>query len=334
MNIRNIITFLFILSLISTPAWSTTWFYYDNEAGTVGSSLPNSAYGPYRFEYDLPGIYRSDSPVGKYAELSATNLQVGYLVEIQNRDAVYGTRWGSTYPLTITQGTTYYIAGKFRFDRINGQSIWQDTSAELADAAGSFDKLFEFQGNNFRWGISSGWDDANTYPLCRSTSPRDQCVGKFTFGVWVDKNPEVSCYEGYDHLVQNVSPYNGSNPYFCYYERWYSIVMGVTAYNSTNGRVQLWINGTKVYDYQNIHTMCSTTGPNVMRIYLNGTIAQPAYDAPAHKRSFDGIMFTDSWQELVNRGYLTGSAPVTSSTTSILADITPPAVPTGLAITE
>ncbi len=325
MKSNNIMAIIIILILFTTPAWATTWFFYDNESGTVGVSLPSNVSGPYRFEYNPPGIYRNDITVSKYAELITNNNQNSYVVEIQNASGTYGTRWSTLSPLTLIAGTTYYIAGKFKFDRISGQNIWQDTTAELADASGSFDKLIEFQGSSFRWAILAGWSDV-AHDKCRLSG--NQCVGKFTFTTWTGKNSGMSCYEGYDTLEHNVSPYSRSNPYFCDYERWYNIVLGVTAYNSTSGRVQLWINGTKVTDKQNVHTMCSNSA-TVTRIYLNGTIAQPAYDAPAHKRSFDGLLFTDSWQTLVDLGYLSGSA-----TTTTIADTTPPAAPTGLDIAE
>jgi len=280
------------------------WFFYNNENGIVGSAIPNSSSGPYWEEYNPPGVYRSDSIIGKYVELTTTNLQNAYTIAVQNRNAVYGTRWGETYPLTLIQGTTYYIAGRFRFDRINGSNIWQDSTAEMADQQASFDKLFEFQGSNFRWGIDSGYSDVACW-YCRQ--PGDRCLNKFTFTAWVGKNSGVPCYENYAILDQNVPPYSTpySAPYFCNYEKWYNVVLAVTAANSTSGRVQLWINGTKVTDQQNVHTMCSTTGSTVKMIYLNGTIAQPAYDAPAHKRSFDDLIFTDSWQNIIDGKYLT-----------------------------
>lgn len=37
---------------------------------------------------------------------------------------------------------------------------------------------------------------------------------------------------------------------------------------------------------------------------MNGTIAQPAYDAPAHSRRFDALLLTDNWQNIINLGYL------------------------------
>ena len=47
----------------------------------------------------------------------------------------------------------------------------------------------------------------------------------------------------------------------------------------------------------------------VDNVKLNGTIAQPDYDCPAHKRQVDGIILTDEWQDIVNGGYLTWGPP-------------------------
>ena len=52
-------------------------------------------------------------------------------------------------------GTTYYLAGFFRMERIGGNAIWAGT--------GRFDKLFGMRGDNFRWIIGVGWPTCSTY---------------------------------------------------------------------------------------------------------------------------------------------------------------------------
>ena len=326
---RLVIFGIFILFLINGVC-ATTWYYYDNEDGTVGSLLPDvdvDGVGNwskvYRFEYDPPGVYREDSIVGKYAELTTwvpqypnqsycssecsstwsdkRCPQCAYLVEIQNRQGIYGTRWGETYPLNLIEGNTYYIAGTFKFERINNQNIWQDSTAEMADQQSSMDKMFEFQGANFRWIVTSGWADMNA-GYCRR--PGNPCLNKFSFTVAAGKNSGMQCMAGYDHLSQNVAPYNDNNPFMAEYERWYNVILAITAYNNASGRTRLWVNGIPLVDRIGYNTMCSTTGSTVTRVYYSGTIAQPAYDAPSHKRSFDNLIFTDNWTEITNKGYM------------------------------
>ena len=40
------------------------------------------------------------------------------------------------------------------------------------------------------------------------------------------------------------------------------------------------------------------------QITMGGTIAQPAYNAPAHYRQFDALLLTDNWQNIIDLGYL------------------------------
>ena len=37
---------------------------------------------------------------------------------------------------------------------------------------------------------------------------------------------------------------------------------------------------------------------------IDGTIAQPAYDAPSHYRQYDAFIVTDNWQDIIDGGYL------------------------------
>ena len=53
---------------------------------------------------------------------------------------------------------------------------------------------------------------------------------------------------------------------------------------------------------------------------MGGTIAQTAYDAPAHYRKFDAFMLTDNWQDIIDGGYLSGEG----------GDTQAPTVPDGL----
>lgn len=55
----------------------------------------------------------------------------------------------------------------------------------------------------------------------------------------------------------------------------------------------MWVNGTLVVDYDNICTS-NTNAPAFEFIEINGTIAQSAYDCPAHYRLFDDLTFASS----------------------------------------
>jgi hypothetical protein len=188
-------------------------------------------------------------------------------------------------PLTLVADTTYYLGTFVRFEKISGNDIWQDT----ASASYSFDKLIEMRGSGFRWGIASGWN--GWYTSCPDHT--------FTFDTWYATS--VLGEHGPDHIIADQSPYNAGNPYLCYYDKWYAVVIGVTARNDGNGRIQQWINGTKILD-QSHYTMNS--GATIEDLNTNGTIAQSGYDASAHKRQFDGIILTNSWTDIQNGGYL------------------------------
>ena len=82
----------------------------------------------------------------------------------------------------------------------------------------------------------------------------------------------------------------------------------------------MWVNGIKIVDRSHI-TMNS--GATIASIMMNGTIAQPAYDAPEHKRQIDRILLTDTWTDVLNGGYMSWSSG---------SDTTPPAPPTGLGV--
>jgi|CXWL01.1.fsa_nt_gi hypothetical protein len=286
-------------------AQATVWYAYDHEAGDAGTSLPDSSSGPELYEYDPPGVFRQSplATVGKFAEVQTANQQAAHLVTIQNGAGLYGQPWSESAPVTLVAGSTYYIAALFRFQRIGGNNIWQDTAAEFADQESSVDKMFEFQGANFRWGIGAGWMDTYANHCASAGSP---CAGGFAFQIWYGPNSGLQCVDHntyYEHFNHNVAPYGDSNPFRSEYERWYAVVLEVTANNSAMGRTRLWVNGTLVTDRTGFQTMCSTTGSTVTRIYLHGTIAQPAYDAPAHLRQWDEVLFTDSFSEVAVRGF-------------------------------
>jgi hypothetical protein len=192
-----------------------------------------------------------------------------------------------------------------RFSRIGGVDIWHDGIGE----PDSYDKLFEFY-SNIRLIITSGFPD---WANCTSA-----CNGKFTFGAYLAFETCTSCI--YEQIEPNVSPYSRTNFILADYDKWYAVVLAVTPSNGStpNGRVQFWINGVKTTDRQNIKTQ-DTTAPSVYRYMYSGTIAQPAYDSPAHYRMIDGMIFADDLQDVINAGLMSDpEAGVTAPTVSAL----------------
>ena len=305
LKILTIFFFILLSLFLCNSSKATTWYKYDNEDGVVGNQLPSNTHGPYYFELNAPGKYQSDGIRSKFAELITTDNLIAYGIQIWNPDGTYGTAWNEANPITLVPGTTYYLGGFFRFERISGNDIWTD----LVDGnVYDFDKLLEMVGSGFRWIIASG-GIYSTLPL-----------HKFTFDIGCASSVFSGCTTGGDdHKPPNELGYS----YLCDYEKWYAVVMGIEykAYPAL-GRIRLWINGTLITDL----SVCSTGNPegDIRKISLNGTIGQPKYNAPAHRRQFDRIILTDNWEDIVSGGYL--SDPNGSS------DTTPPAAPTGLAV--
>lgn len=259
----------------------TIHFLVDFENETVGNEVDSSVdgYSVYPETDHAHPYVRSTiaTPSGtKYAEWTTST-----------GDDEAGWRADFSPAITVSLGTAYYLAGWFRFERISGNDIWHDTGSSPY----SFDKLYEFTGSGWRWGIGSGWNGW-------FTTGTDH---KFTFDAWYATS--VLGDHGPDHIVHDSSGYSASNPYLCDYETWYGVVLGITAQNSNSGRVQLWIDGTEVID-QTHYTAGSS--PNIDHIYCNGTLAQSAYDAPPHKRQMDALIITDVWQDIIDGGYLGG----------------------------
>lgn len=203
-------------------------------------------------------------------------------------------RGNTNFNVALREGTTYYMAGFFRFQRIGGSDIWADTGTTPYQ----FDKLTEFRGNGFRWGIGSGWNGwYNT-----------GTDHKFTFDAWY--STALIGDRGPDHLVANVAPYGPNNPLLCDYEKWYGVVLGVTVSSSASaGRVQVWVNGVKIIDKAQY---TANAGATFERAILFGTVAQPSYNAPVHYRQMDNLMVTDNWQDVVSGGYMATSSEAIS----------------------
>lgn len=285
-----------------------------NETITDAVTPVDGKYWDLYFPAPLPTVRCATSPAGsKHVEWTNGDLQHETLIEVLNVN------------ISLVSGTTYYLAGYFRFERTGGVDIWQDTVGEsravacgnASDAPNSFDKLFEFRGTGFRWGIGSGWANSG-YP-----GSHDH---KFTFDAWCAASAITGCEAEYandfDHKTPNANGYTASSPFLADYERWYAVVLGITAHATAgSGRIQLWINGTQVIDRAH-KTM--DAGAVVSSIMANGTYGQPCYDLPAHKRQIDGMLLTDVFSDVAaymadpnggSAANLAGAANASSSAT-------------------
>jgi len=255
-----------------------------DDTGTNGNGVATSVWD-YTQSGDTPNsrfFYRNDTPIPitgntLYFRNDFQNLQH----DSYNIQESFGT-------INMTPGQTYYMGACFRFDRIGGADVWHDTSGP-----DSYDKLLEFDGN-VRWIILAGWPNGNY---------TGSYNGQYTYDLYSSPAFCTSC--GANEKFANVAPYGQSNPYLCDYDRWYAVVMAYkpsSGGSSTDGLVELFINGTKTTSLAQ-KTQDSAT-PNITRFAYSGTVAQPAYDAPAHYRKFDYLIFTDSLTDITNSGLM------------------------------
>lgn len=288
-KVKSIIITLLFLFAAYTPANATVYLNLNAEEGTVGTIVP---YPPFeavntsvaRATYQSSG----GTPQGsKYYQWQTVNSQLDHLTAM----------WlNNSTPITNIIGNTYYLAYFFRFDRINGLDIWH----ELNDQ--SYDKLTDIMGSGVRWTFKVGQHEAGCY-----TQNQDH---RFTVGIG-NSGYNFSGLECVDQLIQNSNGYSASNPIQLTYEAWHSVVIAIRMTADSTGSVALYINGTKILEYNNIRTVLNGSS-TLSYIYMGGTIAQTAYDGPAHYRKFDAFLFTDNWQDIVNGGYL-GKRPMPPS---------------------
>lgn len=207
-------------------------------------------------------------------------------------------------PISLVPGTTYYLASYWRFERIAGQALWDDFNFD-------FDKLIEMDGTNFRWIILAGWNGDMT-----------GAANRFTFSLYGSDavNPSQCGEPGNWHYYSHrISPYSPSSPLYSDYEQWIPVVMGITANSgATPGHLYLWVNGTMVIDKSCVNTTEGAADIGVVK--MSGTVGQPGYNTPHHKRQMDKLMLTNDWNDIVTGGYVSGG------------DTTPPAAPTGLGV--
>lgn len=292
---------LFILLLLLVPRYAdaTDYFYYNPSGGTPGADLPHSSSGPYFWEFSAPANpqstetakFATDPVLGTVAELSAPDSFQGWLWQNFNPSGTFGTAFSEGSPITLSSSSTYYLCGKFNFTRIGGNDIFMDADVG-GDGPDSYSKLFEFYGNS-RYLIWAGWPNA-------VHNPAFSLDHKFTFGIYYSPaqcDTDADCGTHSEHeKAQNSAPYSTTNPYLADYETWYAVCLSFkpsSGSGATNGVIELFINGTKVSSYTQ-KTQDDGLTPTVVRLQGIGTLAQPGYNAPAHKTRIGELLFSDS----------------------------------------
>jgi hypothetical protein len=274
-----------IIALAGAPASEATVLFSSlAESGTCNTGVASSVWN-YTESGASPNsrfYYRCTNPVpnsGRTKSFRVTTVN-------GQQDA-----WNHHYPasnISLTPGITYYMGAFIRFDRINGVDVWRDTNAP-----DSYDKLIEFHGN-VRWIILAGWPNSNY------SGSYDH---KFTFDLYSSPGYCSSC--GPNEKWANVAPYSKSNPFLADYDRWYAVVMAFTPSSggsATNGRVELFINGIKTTSLS--QKTQDASSPSIDSFQYSGTIAQPGYDAPAHHRSMDYFIFSNSLADIQAAGLM------------------------------
>ena len=288
-KVKSIIITLLFLFVAYNPAHATIYFYFDAENCTNGSLLPIPPWNPYYDPRDR-GKCNSDATAPNGTKI----MQWDVLTTVEaNLNSI-------PFDTVPTAQTTYYFAFFFRFDRINGIDIWPEGAPDVE----SFDKAAEFRGNGVRWIVNFGE---------RGMGNQDHRFSVFiTDGLPL--NPQIKVWDSY---YQNYNGYSRYNSIQLEYEKWHSIVFKMRWAIDNTGEIGLWVDGIKVLEHNNITTALS---PGTFeRLGWNGTYAQPAYNIPPQVRKFDAIIFTDTWQDIVDGGYL-GSG----------GDTQAPTVPAGL----
>jgi hypothetical protein len=299
-----------IATVFPAAAHATTFYVGDFEAKTCDTQIADAEIVDGKMWDTYSGTYPvfPPQPIVRCAAGTPSGVNSVEWVTFDSQiDASVGIDF--VPQVVVSMGTTYYLAGFFRFDRIGGRDIWHDSGVQPY----SFDKLLEFGSIGTRWGIGAGWNGNYSVGVDH----------EFVFDAWCDDGTFDDCTTvgGGDHKTANQNGYDATHPPVVDYERWHAVVLGVLAHSSSSGtgNVKLWVNGVLIMD-RDQSTMASSA--TITRLWISGTIAQPAYDSPAHYRRMDKLILTDNWQDIVNGGYLK----------SFSGDTLAPAAPTNLAV--
>ena len=123
-------------------------------------------------------------------------------------------------------------------------------------------------------------------------------------------HPELET--GFGYYPNNAAGFTAASPMLLNYDQWYSIVLEINCSTITTGHLKLYINGTIIMSLTAIKTF-GTSPMNVESSSYTGTLAQPQYNAPVHKRAMAGWIITDDFSLLQSRGYFSDPSIVATS---------------------
>ncbi|MDA8166009.1 MAG: heparin lyase I family protein [Desulfobacteraceae bacterium] len=294
---RAAVMTLMLSPILCSPAWATKYAYWngDSENQTCGTLLPTPPW-TVNYAYRRMSTLCPDSGNKSYG--------VKYDYNTYGINVINELKKVSSLPVTCQLGKTYYMAFRFRIDRINGKNVFHISGQ-------SADKFLEMDGSGIRWLVSIGhWTGENLTPGNFSI---------FSGNPTYHLNPEIEQNSG---VPPNANGYSWNNQPQLAYEKWHSVVAAVKMAADKTGSWEVWADGVQIYNYTNIQTAANST-PTIASLLHLGTIAQPAYDAPDHYIYFDDLMLTDNWQDVVEGAYLTSPSPVTSTSTANTAPAAP-----------
>ena len=304
------------------PAHATIYFSYNAESGAIGSNVP-TASNPYEDSFfcgaecggtNIIATIANDKGAPQGTKYYQWNVAKGtHDVFVQAKNNKYFSFAAGNLQLTV--GTTYYMAYWINLDRNGGPDIYNasygyDKDGQLCDGGCTTRSSVSWSSGH---GKEFGCYDAKGVSQFASNLP-----GHYT--MWLGNTNKDAQNNNFGHVLGgNNSGYSCSNPYQISFDKWHPVVMAVTMACGNTGRVQLWIDGVKTHDYQNIITVDyeddgKTCKPEISRLQFGGTLNQPDYNVAAHIRKYDALMLTDNWQDIVNGGYLSGTTPPTPCT--------------------
>lgn len=263
------------------PVRDRPYFYFDAESQRVGEPLPQPPFFPQPWQEPSAVHPKRGKIVADPTAPQGKHVVAWHVSEARTKELYHVVKFDR---LPEAESKDYYYAFFVRFDRIEGKDIWHTGDGD------SFDKGCEVVGDGIRWVIHFGNHDV------RMKAHHFSCyVSNSTYHL----NRELETNDGYYPNHNGFSRFKSPE---LAYETWHAIVFKMRWATTNTGEIGLWVNGSKVLENIGIKTV---QAPGTFdRLQFFGTIAQPAYDAPPHLRKLDAIIFTDSWQEVVDGRYL------------------------------
>ncbi|MDC4205475.1 MAG: hypothetical protein MPW14_22410 [Candidatus Manganitrophus sp.] len=286
----------FPISLLGTGvSHATVLFTPDTYSYTNGQNLPNPPWCGRQCGSDSPIIGQAAASSTCDPAAAAPLAQCLFWNVNQNdvHDLYNELKPNGGIGTPLINGTVLYLAFQMNLTRVPGcnkanRGIECDIFQE-GNGVQSGEKGVELRGDSaaaFRWGVSFGqWDSYSANQNHKFTAWISNPSGHF--------NPSL---EHNDVYYQNKNGYSNTNPIQLSYETWYNFVFVIKAQNTTGtgGYVRLYVNGTEIAEYgltgstsTGIKTLGSST--DLGWIEFAGTLCQPAYDCPAHKRYYSKI---------------------------------------------